>query len=103
SSQFWNKHQALIEKMYAALSHALIEDARITSGQTVLDVGGGSGEPSLTIAPIVGESGSVTYTDPAAGMVKAAQGEAQRRGLRNIYLTLRSAAQPTCYENSFHP
>ena len=84
SSQYWNKHQALIEKMYATLSRALIEDARIGPGQKVLDVGGGSGEPSLTIAPIVGESGAVTYTDPAAGMVNAARAEAERRGLGNI-------------------
>jgi len=84
SSQYWNKHQALIEKMYAPLSQALIDEAHIVSGQAVLDVGGGSGEPSLTIARVVGDSGSVTYTDPAAGMVKAARGEAERRGLANI-------------------
>ena len=84
SSQYWNKHQALIEKMYAPLSRALIEDAHIVPGQAVLDVGGGSGEPALTIAPVVGESGSVTYTDPAVGMVKAARDEAVRRGLGNI-------------------
>lgn len=84
SSQYWNKHQALIEKMFAPLSPALIEDAHIALGQAVLDVGGGSGEPSLTIAPVVGESGSVTYTDPAAGMVKPARDEAGRRGLGNI-------------------
>ena len=84
SSQYWTKYQALIEKMFATLSQALIKDAHISPGQTVLDVGGGSGEPSLTIAPIVGESGSVAYTDPAAGMVNAAQAEAKRRGLTNI-------------------
>ena len=84
SSQYWNKHQALIETMYAPLSRGLIEDARIGPGQAVLDVGGGSGEPSLTIAPVVGEKGSVTYTDPAAGMVKAARDEAERRGVTNI-------------------
>ena len=84
SSQYWNKYQALIEKMYAPLSRALIEEARIGPGQAVLDVGGGSGEPSLTIAPIVGDSGSVTFTDPAAGMVNAARAEAERRGLTNI-------------------
>jgi ubiquinone/menaquinone biosynthesis C-methylase UbiE len=84
SSQYWNKHQALIEQMYVALSRALIGDARIGPGQAVLDVGGGSGEPSLTIAPLVGESGSVAYTDPAAGMVNSARAEADRRGLVNI-------------------
>jgi ubiquinone/menaquinone biosynthesis C-methylase UbiE len=84
SSQYWNKHQALIEKMYAELSQALVAEAHIVSGQSVLDVGGGSGEPSLTIASVVGEAGSVTYTDPAAGMVKSARAEAERRGIGNI-------------------
>ncbi|HEV7474655.1 MAG TPA: methyltransferase domain-containing protein [Pyrinomonadaceae bacterium] len=84
SSQYWNKHQALIEKMFEPLSLAIIEAAHISHGQAVLDVGGGSGEPSLTIASVVGETGSVTYTDPAAGMVRAARDEAARRGLANI-------------------
>ena len=44
SSQYWNKHQALIEQMFAPLSRKLIEAAGICSGQTVLDIGGGSGE-----------------------------------------------------------
>jgi len=84
SSQYWNKHQALIEEMYAPLSRALIEEAGISEGHSVLDIGGGSGEPSLTIASVVGSSGSVTYTDPTAGMVKAAREESKRRGLSNI-------------------
>ena len=84
SSQYWNKYQALIEMMFAPLSSALIEAAQIAPGQSVLDVGGGSGEPSLTIAAVVGKSGSVTYTDPAAGMVRSARDEAARRGLTNI-------------------
>src|SRR6267143_6900758 len=84
SSQYWNKYRALIEKMFAPLTRALIEHAHIGPGQSVLDVGGGSGEPSLTIAPIVGPSGHVTYTDPATGMVKAAQNESLKRRLTNI-------------------
>ncbi len=101
SSQYWNKHQALIESMFAPLSRALIEDAHIVSGQTVLDVGGGSGEPSLTIAAIVGESGCVTYTDPAAGMVRAARAEAARRGLTNISFHQCPAEQLPFADNSF--
>src|SRR6185295_1782263 len=84
SSQYWNKHQALIEKMYAPLTRALIEEAEIVAGQAVLDIGGGAGEPSLTIARIVGPAGHVTFTDPTAGMVKASREEAERRGLQNI-------------------
>ena len=84
SSQYWSKHQQVIERMFAPLSRALIEAAHIGEGDAVLDVGGGSGEPSLTIAQAVGASGSVTYTDPAAGMVSGARDEAARRGVENI-------------------
>jgi len=101
SSQYWNKHQALIETMYAPLSRALIDDAHIVSSQTVLDVGGGSGEPSLTIAPVVGTGGSVTYTDPAAGMVKSARAEAERKGLGNIQFHQCPAEQLPFPDNSF--
>jgi ubiquinone/menaquinone biosynthesis C-methylase UbiE len=66
------------------LTQALIHDAGIIEGDSVLDVAGGSGEPSLTIAETVGPTGSVTFTDAVAEMVTAAESEAQRRGLKNI-------------------
>jgi ubiquinone/menaquinone biosynthesis C-methylase UbiE len=101
SSQYWNKHQAIIEKMFAPLSRALIEEANIGAGHAVLDVGGGSGEPSFTIAPVVGELGSVTYTDPAVGMVRAAQSEAERKGLENIRFHQSPAERLPFSDNSF--
>jgi SAM-dependent methyltransferase len=101
SSQYWDKHQALIEEMFASLTRTLIEGAHIGPGQSVLDIGGGSGEPSLTISRVVGESGSVTYTDPAVGMVKAARDEAQRRGLTNIKFYQCPAEQLPFPESSF--
>ena len=70
--------------MFAPVTQALIDDAAIMEGETVLDVAGGAGEPSLTIAETVGPSGSVIYTDAAPEMVAAAQAEAQRRGLTNV-------------------
>jgi ubiquinone/menaquinone biosynthesis C-methylase UbiE len=84
SARYWDKHRALIARMFAPLTSGLIEEARIAAGQKVLDIGGGSGEPSLTIAGIVGPTGSVMYTDPVAGMVEIAQSEAGERGLTNI-------------------
>ena len=84
SSHYWNKHQALIEQMFAPLTRALIESAAISAGQKVLDVGGGAGEPSLTIATVVGPTGRVSYSDPAAGMVQSTREESAQRGLTNI-------------------
>jgi ubiquinone/menaquinone biosynthesis C-methylase UbiE len=102
SSQYWDKYRTLIEKMFAPLTRALIEDAHIAVGQSVLDIGGGSGEPSLTIASIVGNSGSVTYTDPSAGMVKSARNESLSRRLTNIQFHQSAAQDLPFSDNSFH-
>jgi ubiquinone/menaquinone biosynthesis C-methylase UbiE len=84
SAPYWDKYRARITQMFAPVTTGLIEEAQIGVGHNLLDIGGGSGEPSLTISGIVGPTGSVMYTDPAAGMVESAQAEAGRRGLTNI-------------------
>ncbi len=84
SAPYWEKHRALIEQMFAPLTSALIKEAHIALGQEILDVAGGTGEPSLTIAKVVGPSGSVTYTDLVPGMVESARTEGAKRGLTNI-------------------
>jgi ubiquinone/menaquinone biosynthesis C-methylase UbiE len=84
SAFYWQKHIDTIRVMFAPLTRALIDEAGIVEGDSVLDVAGGSGEPSLTIAETVGPTGSVTCTDAVAEMVAAAQSEAQRRGLTNV-------------------
>ena len=84
SAPFWEKHRVTVTAMFFPLTDALIEDAQIHPGQSVLDVGGGAGEPSLTIAGVVGSAGSVTCTDPVAEMIAAAQREGQRQGITNI-------------------
>jgi len=84
NARYWGKHAATIRTMFTPLTQALIEEAEIIEGDTVLDVAGGAGEPSLTIADTVGPTGSVTYTDVAPEMVAAAKEEAQRRKLKNV-------------------
>ena len=80
----WREHSATIRMIFAPLTAAIIEDARISAGQSVLDVAGGPGEPSLTIAEHVGPTGSVTCTDAVAAMVATAEAEAKRRGITNV-------------------
>ena len=91
SARYWDKYRVLIAQIFAPLTSGLVEEALIGTGQNVLDIGGGSGEPSLTISSIVGPTGSVMYTDPVAGMVESAQAEAGRRGLTNIHFKQCSA------------
>ena len=84
SACYWQKHLPTIQTMFQPVTQALIEGAGIGEGDAVLDVAGGSGEPSLTIAATVGPTGSVTCTDAVAEMVTAARSEAQRRGVTNV-------------------
>ncbi len=84
SAPFWEKHRRTVEAMFAPLTRALVEAAHVAEGQAVLDIGGGAGDPSLTIAEIVGPTGMVTCTDPVAEMIGAAERAAHRRALANI-------------------
>jgi ubiquinone/menaquinone biosynthesis C-methylase UbiE len=84
SARFWEKHAQTIRLMLAPVTQALIEDACIRQGHKVIDVAGGPGEPSLTIAELVGPSGMVACTDAIPAMVAAAENEGQRRGLTNV-------------------
>ena len=88
SAKYWAKHCDTIREMFMPLTHALIKDAQIVEGQSVLDIAGGPGEPSLTIAETVGPTGSVTCTDAVAEMVETAKSEAVKRGVSSVYGSL---------------
>ncbi len=101
SAPYWERHRATIRSMLAPLTEALIADAKISEGQSVLDVAGGPGEPSLTIAERVGATGTVTCTDAVAEMVAAAESEAKRRGVANIEFRQCTADSLPFDDNSF--
>ena len=99
SAAYWKKHIGTIRMMFSSVTQALTDDAGLIEGDAVLDVAGGSGEPSLTIAETVGPTGSVTCTDAVAEMVVAAQSEARRRGLTNVVFR-QCAADSLPFENN---
>jgi hypothetical protein len=49
TARYWTRHRHIIRTMFEPLTRALIDDAGIVEGQTILDVAGGAGEPSLTM------------------------------------------------------
>lgn len=84
SAPYWAKHAETVRSLFAPITAALIEGGGISTGQSILDVAGGAGEPSITIAESVGVSGSVICTDAVAEMVGTARSEARRLGASNI-------------------
>jgi ubiquinone/menaquinone biosynthesis C-methylase UbiE len=101
SAPYWEKHSDVIRTMFGPLTQALIEEAGIGPGQSVLDVAGGAGEPALTIAKVVGLTGSVMCTDAVAEMVAAAEGAAQRLEVKNIAFRQCTADSLPFEDNSF--
>lgn len=101
NAQYWTKYSDVIAGMFAPLTEVMIERAGIREGQSVLDVAGGAGEPSITIAERVGPNGSVMCTDAVAEMVEAARSEANRRRLKNMQFQQCTADSLPFPENSF--
>lgn len=101
TARYWTKYSDTITQMFAPLTEVMIARAGIHEGQSVLDVAGGAGEPSLTIAERVGPNGSVMCTDAIAEMVEAARTEANRRGLKNVQFRQCTADSLPFPDNSF--
>src|SRR3954449_6177689 len=84
SAAHWQKHAATVREMFEPITGALVKAAGIKEGYGVLDVAGGTGEPSLSIARTVGPLGAVMCTDAALEMVSAAEHESRRLRIGNV-------------------
>ncbi len=80
----WRRWWPLFEKGAQGASEQLVKMAQLQSGQRVLDIATGVGEPALTAAHRVGTTGQVIATDQAQQMLTIAQERATIIGLHNI-------------------
>jgi ubiquinone/menaquinone biosynthesis C-methylase UbiE len=101
SAPFWEKHREVIRHMFAPVTDALVEEAQVAIGQSVLDIATGPGEPALTMASLVGPQGKIFGVDPIPEMVAAARREASRLELRNVQFDFAFADHLPFPENSF--
>jgi len=101
SAPFWEKHRDIIRHMFAPVTEALVEEAQIGSGHSVLDIATGPGEPALTIATLVGPQGKVFGVDPIEDMVAAARREASRLKLTNAQFDVAFADRLPYPANTF--
>jgi len=96
----WKKWWQPIEKGAQKLSQRLIELAEIKSGQRILDVATGIGEPSITAAKVVGTSGYVLATDISRQMLAIAKERAALLRLQDIIEFKESDAENLDLANS---
>jgi len=101
SAPYWEKYREIIRHMFAPVTEALVEEGQIGSGQSVLDIATGPGEPALTMASLVGPQGKIFGVDPIPEMIAAARREASRLELRNVQFDVASADHLPFPANTF--
>jgi ubiquinone/menaquinone biosynthesis C-methylase UbiE len=89
----WQKWWKTFENGAQKVSDRLIELANIDSGDKVLDVATGIGEPAISAAKIVGKSGHVTATDISPEMLAIAEERARSTGLHEVIKFKQSDAE----------
>jgi SAM-dependent methyltransferase len=97
----WRKWHAKIVVQSAAATAELIRAIELAPGQRVLDLASGSGDPALTLARLVGPSGSVIATDLGPAMLEVAEAEAAHEGLHNIEFRVTDAHELPFTDASF--
>jgi len=80
----WRRRDALLTKGAAPVTDRMLELSRIAPGSRLLDIASGTGEPSISAAKIVGESGQVTGTDLVDEMLAVAREKVAAEELNNI-------------------
>lgn len=101
SAPYWEKHREAIRQMFAPVTQALADDARIARGQIVLDLATGPGEPALTLAALVGPEGKIFGVDPIPEMVAAARRAAEHLGVTNTQFEVAFADHLPFPDNTF--
>jgi tRNA A58 N-methylase Trm61 len=71
-------------ELFTPTTRALFEEAGITTGMKVLDVGSGSGDVTLLAAEMVGATGHVVGVDVNPAIVATARARAQAAGLTQV-------------------
>ncbi|MBD1852978.1 methyltransferase domain-containing protein [Cyanobacteria bacterium FACHB-502] len=76
---------------HVQICRRLLEYSQVGAGQTVLDIGTGTGHIAIAAAQIVGAQGQVIGIDISAGMLEQAQSKVSALGLSNVEFQLTDA------------
>jgi SAM-dependent methyltransferase len=80
----WEKWAEIVAPQAAGFNRPVIEAAKIGPGNKVLDLACGAGEPALTAAGEVGDSGHVTASDYSTEMLAVAERRATAQNIANM-------------------
>jgi enediyne biosynthesis protein CalE5 len=101
SAEGWKRWWPTFERAAQTVNDRLVALANVRSGDRVLDIATGSGEPALTAARAVGPSGRVVAVDMSIGMLAVARERVDAAGLHNVDLVESDAESLSLDAHSF--
>lgn len=87
--------------MGSDMTRAIVEAAQVQPGMRVLDVACGTGEPSISLAALLADTGEVIGVDLSPAPLKIAEERAAQRGLANARFEQADAHHLPFTDNSF--
>src|SRR6266403_5012356 len=101
SADGWKQWWPTFERAAQRVNERLVELTGARAGNRVLDIATGSGEPALTAARAVGQSGRVVAVDMSPGMLAIARERVEAAGLKNVELVESDAESLNLDAHSF--
>lgn len=80
----WHRLTPAIHAWLGPATEEMLDLARTSPGDQVLDVAAGAGEPAITAAKLVGPTGSVLATDISSNLLEYAKQAAREQGVTNL-------------------
>ena len=82
----WEREREAVQAALAPLTDWMLQRLSAQPGQTLLELGAGTGETGLLAARLVDPGGRVILTDRSTAMLEAAERRARELGLSNVEL-----------------
>jgi len=79
----WDRHAGTIRHWLRGATAEMLDAARVSSGQRVLDIAAGAGDQTLDIAERIGPAGAVLATDVSTRILALAQERLRAAGVRH--------------------
>lgn len=97
----WHRWTPTLDTWLGPVTEAMLDLAKLKPGDRVVDLGAGTGEPSLSAAERVGPSGHVVATDISSNILEFAAQTARERGLTNLETRVMDGEKPDLPNDTF--